>query len=266
MKTSHINAKTQRSQKNNTEFFNRFPGKSMGRFKALRSLRLCGKLLFFILAVPILFLSLNGCGSKTVPDWQNNSFKYMEYFKKYFLTGNERKSEIYFTKAVEEIKKSGDLNILAKAHLTKCAVRVATLEEIDCNEFNVIEGIGGNRENNNFYTFLKGNFDNVDGILLPERYQKFFKSIKTDTIEDRNSEIVKIEDPLSRLVTVGLSVKHGRYNESTLKTALDVASAQGWKKALLAYLEEIKSFYQKTREAAKADKVQQKINLIQNTE
>lgn len=220
----------------------------------------------FVLALLILFLGLSGCGSKTVPDWQNNSFKYMEYFKKYFLTGYERKSEIYFTKAVEEIKKSGKLDVLAKAYLTKCSVRIATLEEINCDEFNLIEGIEENRENNNFYLFLKGNFDNVDGKLLPERYQKFFKSIKTDTIEDLNSEIVKIEDPLSRLITLGLSVKHGQYNESTLKAALDVASAQGWKKALLAYLEEIKSFYKKTRKAAKADKVQQKINLIQNTE
>ena len=75
-----------------------------------------------------------------------------------------------------------------------------------------------------------------------------------------------LEDPLPRLIAVGLSVKHGRYNESTLKIALDVASAQGWKKVLLAYLEEKKSFYKKTREAVKADKVQQKINLIQNTE
>ena len=218
----------------------------------------------FVLALLILFLGLSGCGSKTVPDWQNNSFKYMEYFKKYFLTGDERKSDLYFTKAVEEIKKSGKLDVLAKAYLTKCSVRVATLGEINCDEFNVIEGIEGNRKNNNFYTFLKGNFDNVDGKLLPERYQKFFKSIKTDTIEDLNSEIVTIEDPLSRLIAVGLSVKHGRYNESTLRAALDVASAQGWKKALLAYLEEIKAFYKKTREVAKADKVQQKINLIQN--
>jgi len=220
----------------------------------------------FVLALLILFLGLSGCGPKTVPDWQNDSFKHMERFKKYFLTGDERRSELYFAKAVEEIKKSGNLDILAKAYLTKCAVSVAALEEINCDEFNVIEGIEGNRENNNFYTFLKGNFDNVAGELLPERYQKFFKSIKTDTLEDLNGEITKIEDPLPRLIAVGLSVKHGRYNESTLKIALDVASAQGWKKVLLAYLEEIKSFYKKTREAAKADKVQQKINLIQNTE
>ena len=209
---------------------------------------------------------LGGCGSKPVPDWKNVSFNHMKHFKRCFLSGEERKADIFFDKAIDEIKKSGKLDILAKAYLTKCALRAAMLEEIECCEFITIEKVKSNRENENYYSFLTGNLDSVDRQILPPRYRNFLTALKNSKIDKINDEISGIEDPLSRLIATGISVKNNQYNEYTLKIALSVASNNGWKKPLLIYLGKLKSSYERNKEIEKAKKVQQKINLIKNDE
>lgn len=212
----------------------------------------------------LILILLSGCGSKPVPDWKNVSFNHMKHFKRCFLSGEEGKADIYFNKAIDEIKKSGKLDILAKAYLTKCALRVAMLEETECSEFITIENVEPNRENKNYYTFLTGNLDNVDMRILPPGYKNFLTALKAGKIDRINAEISGIEDPQSRLIATGISVKNNQYNETTLKMALDVASDNGWKNPLLVYLEKLKSSYEVNREIEKAKKVQQKIKLIKN--
>lgn len=138
------------------------------------------------------------------------------------------------------------------------------LEETECSEFITIENIEPNRENKNYYTFLTGNLDNVDRQILPPRYRNFLTALNNGKIDRINAEISGIEDPQSRLIAIGISVGNNQYNETTLKMALDVASDNGWKKPLLIYLKNLKSFYEVNREIEKAKKVQQKIKLIKN--
>jgi len=214
----------------------------------------------------IVFLGLGGCSSRAIPQWQTASFNHLETFKQYYLAGDEQNAEIYFSKAITEIKKSGRMDILAKCYLTKYAIQAATLETISGTEFLEINSVCPNRINMNFYTFLTGNFDTVDNNILPPRYKHFILTVQGGTLDELNHDIATIKDPLSRLVAVGLTIKQRHYNEETLKIALLAASAKGWKKALVAHLKQLQTLYEKTGYAEKAERIQKQLNLLINKE
>lgn len=205
-----------------------------------------------------------GCGSKPVPDWTYAAFNQLEDYKKNYLSGKEYIAELHFNKAVNEIKKSGDLDILARAYLTKCAVQAAALEKIDDREYLKIDIAQPLSQNRSFYNFLIGNLDRVDEKLLPVQYQGFFKTYRNGRLADMTDEISKIADPLSKLITTGFLVQQDKCNEGCLKIAVDTASRNGWKKALLIYLEKLQYFYETKKETEKATNVRNKIELIKN--
>lgn len=213
-------------------------------------------LFFAIIAI------LAGCGSKNIPDWTYASFNQLESFKKSYLSGNERIAELHFYKATAEIKKSGDMEILARAYLMKYAVHVAVLEPFDDREYLTIEAVSPVARNRNFHSFLKGAFDHVDVDLLPKQYEGFVKAFRGGKAENVTGEIAKIEDSLSRLITVGLLVTQGKYDEGNLKLAIDTASRNGWKKALVVYLERLQLFYEGKKEKDKAVSIQQRLQII----
>jgi hypothetical protein len=217
------------------------------------------KKIVYLLTFSILLL---GCGSKQVPDWTKASFNQLENYKKNYLSGKEQSAELYFNKAIDEIKKSGDLEILARVYLTKYAAHVAVLEDFDDGEYLRIDAIQPVLQNRNFYSFLKGSFDTVDEKLLPQQYDGFMRACRKGKIEDISNEISKIEDPLSKLIAVGLLVQKNSYDEGILKIAIDTASHNGWKRALLVYLNKLQSFYEMKKETQKAANIKQKIQLI----
>jgi len=218
------------------------------------------------ITIMVVFLCLGGCASKAIPQWQTASFNHMETFKQYYLAGDEKNAERYFSKAIAEIKTSGRMDILAKGYLTKYAVQAATLDVISGTEFLEINNVCPDRINMNFYTFLTGNFDTVDNEILPPRYKHFILTFQDGTLDDLNHDITQIKDPLSRLVTVGLTIKHRRYNEATLKIALNTASVEGWKRALVAYLKQIQSLYENTGHTEKAERIKKQLNILINKE
>lgn len=202
------------------------------------------------------------CGSQSVPDWKNTGFNQLESYKKNALIGKDFIAESNFKKATDEIKRSGDLDTLAKAYINKFGVQAALLENIRDDEYLEIEEISPNPEYMNFFNFLKGLFMYVDGGRLPARYRGVFKAIQDNAIKDLENQINRIDDPLSRLIAIGVAVKQKKYNEAILKSAADTASANGWKKALLVYLQQLQSFYEARQNQPKADKIKKTIQVL----
>jgi hypothetical protein len=218
-----------------------------------------------IICLMMFSILLVGCGSsKPVPDWTDASFNQLDNYKKSYLSGKERIAEAYFNKAVDEIKSSGDLDILARAYLTKYACQVAVLEAFDDGEYLRIEAVEPVMQNKNFHGFLKGAFDSVDEKLLPRQYEGFLRAFKSGKKEDVAQEISKMDNPLSKLIALGLLVKKNKDEEIDLKFAIDIASQNGWKKALLAYLGRLQSFYRTNNEPDEAAHVEERIKLIKN--
>jgi hypothetical protein len=210
----------------------------------------------------IFCLLLSGCSSQTVPDWKNIGFNQLESYKKNYLMGKDFIAETNFRKATDEIKNSGDLNTLAKAYFTKFGVQTALLETFRDDEYLDIEDILPNPEYLNFFNFLRGILAYVDGSRLPSRYQGVFNAIQGRNLKDLENQINRIDDPLSRLIATGVAVRQKCYNEAILQAAVETASVNGWRKALLVYLAQLQILYENNKETEKADKIRKTILLL----
>jgi hypothetical protein len=218
------------------------------------------KKLFCLLS---LLLLLAACGAKPAPVWIAAGHKQLETFKQGFLTGSEpRITEIHFRNAVEEIKKGGDADRLGKAWLTRMAVQIAVLKEPDAGDYPKIEAAEAVPANRNFYRFLKGDAVAVDILLLPESYRPFWVTLRNGDTAKAAAAITAIDDPLSRLIASGLAVRQGLETEAILRTAVETASQNGWKRALLAWLERLKSFHEAAGDAEGASAICSRIDLM----
>jgi hypothetical protein len=217
-----------------------------------------------ILCLLILFLLLGGCSSKPTPGWIVVGNQQLETFKQHFLTGGQQVlTERHFLKVLEEIKKSGDLDLLGRAWLTRMALEVAVLSEIDEGEFGKIAAAYPVPANGNFYLFLTGDPIAVDGSLLPAQYRSFLKALQGgDTAKVEKAVAAMADDPLSQLIAAGLSLRRHPENEAILQTAVSTASRNGWKRALLVWLERLQTFYAAIGDTARATAVRQRIDLI----
>ena len=217
------------------------------------------KLFFFLL--PLLLMT--GCGAKPAPVWISSGHKQLESFKQDFLTGREPAiTEIHFRKAVEEIKKGGDADLLGKARLTRMALQVAVREEIEGGEYLKIDAVEPVPVNRNFYLFLKGDTGQVDVSLLPEPYRPFWKAFLSRDTANTAASIAAIEDPIPRLIASGLAVSHRLENDVILRTAVETASRNGWKRALFSWLERLQSYYEAAGDVKNASAIRARIDMM----
>jgi hypothetical protein len=213
----------------------------------------------------LLWLSLliGGC-AKPAPAWIAAGHKQIETYKSDFLTGATALiTERHFQKAIEEIKKSGDPDLLGKAWLTRMALQIAVLEKAEEGDYPKIEAALPVPANRNFHLFLTGDPAAVDAALLPPAYRPFWTALQSGNAADATKKIALIDDPLSRLIAAGLAARLQPENETLFQTAVETASRNGWKRALLAWLKRQRGYYEASGETAKAAAIGKRLALIE---
>jgi len=219
---------------------------------------------FKTISAILCLLIVAGCsGAPPAPDWTYASFNKLEDFKRASLEGRTAIAALHFQHAVEELKKSGDLKLMATVYLNRGAVQTALLEPMDDDDFRRLQALQPDPENASFHAFLKGNFPAVDVKYLPAQYTAILADIQAGQRTRLAGDVREIIDPLSRLVATGRLTLSGYENEEILSEAVATASRQGWKKALLIYLHRLQLFYETRQELEKANKIIEKIKFIQ---
>jgi hypothetical protein len=155
----------------------------------------------------LLAVLLAGCGSSPpAPDWQLNASQALQAFQADYLKGDTAASERDFVRARSELARTGRADLVARAELVRCAVRAASLEFDDCPGFQALR----------------------DGAGVPE-------TAYADYLAGKGSHQAS-DDPLSRLVAAAVKLKNGGIDPAAIAGAIDMASAQGWLRPLLAWL------------------------------
>jgi hypothetical protein len=175
-------------------------------------------------------LLLVGCGNKPrAPDWQMNAHDGLERYVKAYLGGKSRVEASEFERARDELESTGQPGLVARAELTRCAVRVASLVMDPCEGFERLRTDSPSAERA-YADYLSGRIAPPDVPLLPAQHRAVAAG------QGDAAAVQAIEDPLSRLVAAGVLFRTGRASPQVLAIAGDTASAQGWRRPLLAWL------------------------------
>jgi hypothetical protein len=173
---------------------------------------------------------LSGCASKPrAPDWQMDAHDSLERYAKASLTGDARVEAAEFTRALRALASTGQPAQVAKAELTRCAVRLASLVMDPCDGFERLRR-DATPEDRAYADYLAGHIAPANASLLPPQHRAIAMG------REDVAAVSGIEDPLSRLVAAGVLFRMGRASPQVLEAASDTASAQGWRRPLLAWL------------------------------
>jgi len=216
-------------------------------------------------------LLLTACANKPVaPDWQANAFAALKSFSSAYLSGNTRLADLEFARAKLEISSTGRADLLARAELTRCAARVASLEFDNCAAYQPLAQDAPASEQA-YAAFLTGHWTGLDVALLPAQHRALVLNAAADTAASspKNpnpsaaaSVLGAMEDPLARLVAAGVLLQSSRLTPADIVVATETASSQGWRRPLLAWLGVQLKRANDAGERVTAARIQRRIDLV----
>lgn len=158
----------------------------------------------------LLFLSailLSACAGGPPPaDWQLESYAAANAFQRSYLGGDSRLADIEFARLKKEFGATGSLDLAVRAELLRCALHTASLEFDDCPGFEKLRQYAG-----------------PDEIS----YADYLAGRATRAAAD---------EPLSKLVSLAVQFKNAKATPESIAAAVEIASAQGWRRPLVAWL------------------------------
>lgn len=202
---------------------------------------------------------LAGCaGGVAAPEWQSSAQDALRLATTAFLSGNDKVAQYGYAKAYNAVAQTGRGDLLGRIELVQCASRVATLVFAPCTGFERLRQDAAPAERA-YAAFLAGTPAAPDIPLLPAQYQPIAAAgSRTDLV----SRLRAIADPLSRLIAAGVLVRQGRASADVLALAADTASAQGWPRPLLAWLEAQALLAQRNGDPDQAARLRHRIELV----
>lgn len=232
------------------------------------------------MALPLLAgMLLLACGHKPpTPAWQINSHAALQAAENAWLAGRTPEAQHEWNKAREQVSFTGDPARLARLELRRCAVQVASLDWQDCTGFEVLRLVAGQVEQA-YADYLYAPSATLQTPLLPAAQQGVARVLEADApaaFPQAVAAVAKVEEPLSRLLAAAVALRrygaaenmpenaNGPAMQTLLQTAIDTASAQGWRRPLLAWLALQAQYAQRSGNEALLVESQMRIRLIEN--
>jgi len=173
----------------------------------------------------LIALVLCGCASKPAPPaWQPDARNALDGYTDAWLHGDTAAAEAEFARARRATASTGRFDLVAQAELVRCAAQVAALE-FGCPGFAALAA-DATPEQRAYAAYLDGRWQDVDAARLPEQHRAVVAT----------GSVAGVADPLARLVAAGALLKAGRGTPAAIASAVDTASALGWRRPLLAWL------------------------------
>lgn len=182
------------------------------------------RVVLFLLAV-----ALAGCaGQPPAPDWQINAHGALERYVKAYMNGDARVEAAEFERARQALAATGQPGQVARAELTRCALRVASLAPEPCAGFEALRRDAPAAERA-YADYLAGQASPADVLLLPAQHRGVAAGQGAAALKG-------MDDPVARMVAAGVLFRTGQATPEVLALAEQTASRQGWRRPLLAWL------------------------------
>jgi hypothetical protein len=206
------------------------------------------------IALLALAMLLAACGNKPrQPDWLVNADGAQDRFERAWLSGRDKVAATEFERFRAEVASTAQPALVARAELTRCAVRVASLDFAPCTGFEELRGDAGDAE--------RAYADFLEGKLAPEQAKALPEDYRAVVGEGGAKPLEKIKSPLSRLVAAAVLLRTGRADPKVLEVAANTASDQGWRRAVLAWLGAQAMLAEKNGDAELAARLRRRMEL-----
>jgi len=190
-------------------------------------------------------------GGPPAPDWQIGAHASLENFEAAYFAGNARVAEAEFARARAELASTGRAEFVARAELVRCAAQVASLAFDDCPGFRALAQDAGASERA-YAAFLSGDWQGLDANALPAQHRAVLAGA---------GDLLP-EDPFARLVAAGALLRAGRIAPAAIAAAVETASANGWRRPLLAWLGVQERRAAGAGDAESAARIRRRIELV----
>ncbi len=207
---------------------------------------------------------LGACASQPPPlDWQMNAQAASERAVAADLAGNSRVGSLEFERLRRETARTGDATLMARAELLRCATRVASLVFEPCAGFEALRPDAAPAERA-YADYLAGRVTAQSIALLPAQHQAPAGRLLPGGAVSAGDVAVlaAITDPLARLVAASVWFQAGQGHPAVMGLAVDTASAQGWSRPLLAWLQVQARHAELGGDVAEAQRLRRRIELV----
>lgn len=192
------------------------------------------------------------------PDWRIGAKAATDRALVAYLQGDTRVATAEFARARGEVASTGRADLVARVELLRCAARVASLEFDACAGFDALRADAPSAERA-YADFLAGGVSLPDLELLPPQQRAAAVAAPAEAAR----ALQEISDPLARLVAAGVMLETGRASPAVIALATETASAQGWRRPLLAWLHLQRIRAEQAGDAAEAERARRRIALVE---
>lgn len=198
---------------------------------------------------------LTACASgPPTPDWQLEAKSAMDRAVAAYLEGDSRVEQAEITRARAALARTGRADLLANAELLRCAIRVASAVFEPCAAFEALRP-DATAPQRAYADYLRGQLQPQDAALLPEAQR--------GVAAGNTAAALGQKDPLAQLVAAGALLQAGKGSSALSEAAVNTASAQGWRRPLLAWLGLQLKQAEQGGQVAEITRLQRRIALIE---
>lgn len=210
-----------------------------------------------------LALLLAACGSAPpVPAWRSDAKADIDQAVSAYLLGDSRGEARSFERARSEIASTGQPALMARAELMRCAAHVASLDYAPCTGYQQWQADAEPAERA-YAAYLAAQALPADQIeRLPAAQQPTAQAVAHHSAGEL-ARLQAIDDPLARLISIGVLFEAGQAGPDVIALATDTASAQGWRRPLLGWLKVQAELAQRAGDAAAQERLQRRIALVE---
>ena len=215
------------------------------------------------LVAPLAAVSIGACASREpAPEWQSNAKNGLERAVAAYFIGDTRIESQEFAVARAEIARTGKPALVARAELVRCASRVASLVVEPCTRYDALSQDAEPPERA-YAAYIAGRAAPADVAQLPEQHRALVSAGATPASD--LAALQRITDPFSRLVGAAVSLQSGRAGPGVVDLAVETASAQGWRRPLLAWLQVQLRQAEAAGDAPQVERIRRRIGLVDGT-